>query len=84
MRYSDFPYAVEIAVPVRGQQAMYDFHARQGIRAQPGYGKHNDGRSYIRWRFASLTTAENFARQFGGSLVAGRRSNRQGCAFNPA
>ena len=71
MRRSDFPYIVEVAAHVRGQQAMYDFHARQGIRAQPAQGKHKDGRRYIRWRFASLTDAEKFARQFGGSLVAG-------------
>jgi hypothetical protein len=35
MRRSDFPYVVEVAAHVRGQQAMYDFHARQGIRAWP-------------------------------------------------
>ena len=71
MRKSDFPYAVEIAAHVRGQQAMYDFHARQGIRAQPRQGKQG-GRRYMRWRFASLTDAEKFARQFGGSVVTGR------------
>jgi hypothetical protein len=72
MRRSDFPYVVEVAAHVRGQQAMYDFHARQGIRAWPGQGNHKDGHRYIRWRFASLTAAEKFARQFGGSLVTGR------------
>ena len=68
MRRTEFPYVVEIAGHARGQQAMHDFHARHGIRAQPGYGKHKDGRRYIRWRFASLTDAEKFARQFGGDL----------------
>ena len=72
MRRSQFPYAVDIAAPARGQQVMYDFHARHGIRAQPGQGKYKDGRRYLRWRFASLTDAEKFARQFGGSLVARR------------
>jgi hypothetical protein len=72
MRRSDFPYVVQIAAHVRGQQAMYDFHARQGIRPWPGQGKHKDGRRYIRWRFASLTAAEKFARQFGGSVVTER------------
>jgi hypothetical protein len=72
MRRSNFPYVVENAAPVRRGQAMYDFHARHGIRAHSGYGKHKDGRSYIRWRFASLTDAEKFSRQFGGSLVTGR------------
>jgi hypothetical protein len=50
---------------------MYDFYARQGIGAQPRQGK-QDGRRYTRWRFASLTTAEKFARQFGGSIVTRR------------
>jgi hypothetical protein len=49
---------------------MYDFHARHGIRVRLGQGKYKDGRRYIRWRFASLTDAEKFAHQFGGSLVA--------------
>jgi hypothetical protein len=49
---------------------MYDFHARHGIRAQPGQGKYKDGRRYLRGRFATLTDAEKFARQCGGSLVA--------------
>jgi hypothetical protein len=71
MRKSDFPYVVEIPAYVRGKPSMHDFHARQGIRAWPAQGKHKDGRRYIRWRFASLTDAEKFARQFGGSLVAG-------------
>jgi hypothetical protein len=31
-----------------------------------------NGRRSVRWRFASLTDAEKFARQFGGSVVAGR------------
>ena len=72
MRRSQFPYAVDIAAPARGQQVMYDFHARHGIRAQPGQGQYKDGRRYLRWRFASLTDAEKFAHQFGGSLVARR------------
>jgi hypothetical protein len=72
MRRSDFPYIVEIAAHVRGQQAMHDFHARQGIRAQLRQGKHKDGRRYLRWRFASSTDAEKFARQFGGSIVMAR------------
>jgi hypothetical protein len=71
MRRSEFRYVVEVAAHVQGQQAMYDFHARQGIRAQPRPGK-QDGHRYMRWRFASLTDAEKFARQFGGSLVATR------------
>jgi hypothetical protein len=76
MRWSDFPYAVEIAVTKRGlggkRDAMHDFHARLGITPHRGRWKNEDGRRYMRWRFASLTTAQKFARQFGGSLVTGR------------
>jgi hypothetical protein len=78
MRRSNFPYVVEIPMSGRGTLAMRDFHARLGItehRVHERYMK-NGGR-YTRWRFASLTDAEKFARQFGGSLVAGQRSNRQ-------
>jgi hypothetical protein len=56
---------------VRRKVAMYDFHVRLGIEAHPvnvRSNRHGDSR----WRFASLTDAEKFAHQFGGSLVAGR------------
>ena len=76
MRWSYFPYVVEIAVPERGfrgkRDAMYDFHTRLGITPHGRRRKNEDGRSHMRWRFASLTTAQKFARQFGGSLVTGR------------
>ena len=62
MRRSEFPYVVEIAAHVRGQQVMCDFHARRGIRAQPVHGKHKDGRRYTRWRFASLTLLDRWWR----------------------
>jgi hypothetical protein len=72
MRKSKFPYVVKIAGPVRGVRkvAMYDFHVRLGIEAHP-VQEHSSQRD-SRWRFASLTDAEKFARQFGGSLVTGR------------
>jgi hypothetical protein len=75
MRRSDFPYVVEIAVPVRGVRkvAMHDFHARLGIVAHPVYKIYEkNGRRCVLWRFASLTDAEKFAREFGGSVVTGR------------
>ena len=75
MRRLNFPYVVEIAEPVRGlrKRAMYDFHARLGIVAHPVYKIYEkNGRRSVRWRFASLTDAEKFARQFGGSIVMGR------------
>ena len=70
MRRSKFPYVVEIAGPVRGVRkvAMYDFHARLGIEAHRVHD-HCTRQRDSRWRFASLTDAEKFARQFGGSVV---------------
>ena len=75
MRRSNFPYVVEIAVSegYAGKLAMNNFHARLGIVARRVHEKYEkNGRRYVRWRFASLTDAEKFAHQFGGSLVAGR------------
>ncbi len=73
MRRSKFPYVVEIAEPVPGlrKQAMYDFHVRLGIEAHP-VQEHSSRQRNSRWRFASLTDAEKFARQFGGSVVTVR------------
>ena len=79
MGRSNFPYVVEIPMSGRGTLAMRDFHARLGIVEHRVHERYmmKDGRRYVRWRFASLTDAEKFARQFGGSLVPGRPSNRQ-------
>ena len=54
----DFPNFVDVIVPLGGLgnklDAMYDFHARHGIRAQRGHGRHDakvvlcDGASLIR------------------------------------
>jgi hypothetical protein len=74
MRRSKFPYVVEIPMSGRGTLAMRDFHARLGIvehRVHERYIMKN-GQRYVRWRFASLTDAEKFAHQFGGSLVEAR------------
>jgi hypothetical protein len=62
---------LSIAGPVRGGRkvAMYDFHVRLGIEAMH---EHSSRRRNNRWRFASLTDAEKFAHQFGGSIVMGR------------
>jgi hypothetical protein len=73
IRRSKFPYVVEIAGPVRGVRkvAMYNFHVRLGIEAHP-MQEHSNRQRDSRWRFASLTDAEKFAHQFGGSIVMGR------------
>jgi hypothetical protein len=72
MRRSKFPYVVEIAGAVRRMRkvAMHNFHVRPGHRGASDKHSKKHGRSN-RWRFASLTDAEKFARQFGGSLMAG-------------
>ena len=75
MRRSNFPYVVEIAVSGRGTLAMHDFHARLGIAEHRVHEKYQkNGTRYVRWRFASLTDAEKFARQFGGSLGTTHRA----------
>jgi hypothetical protein len=73
MRRSKFPYVVEIAGSVRGARkvAMYDFHVRLGIEAH-SLQEHGTRQRDSRWRFTSLTDAEKFAHQFGGSVVMGR------------
>jgi hypothetical protein len=64
----DFPHLVEIVVPERGLrnklEVMYDFHARHGIEAHLPRRHYEDGRQYIRWRFADLEVAKAFAAKF--------------------
>jgi hypothetical protein len=75
MRRSNFPFVVEIPLSEGGaaKQAVDNFHASLGIVAHRVHEKYEkNGRRYVRWRFASLTDAEKFAHQFGGSLVAGQ------------
>jgi hypothetical protein len=59
----DFPHIVEMIVPEGGfgktLDAMYDFHARHGIRAINSTGRRDwNGRDYIRWCFADPAIAE--------------------------
>jgi hypothetical protein len=67
----DFPHVVEIAVPMGGLgktlDEMYEFHKRYGIHAKLSRGRHEDGRDYIRWRFADPTIAKSFATVFAVS-----------------
>jgi len=64
----DFPHIVEIAVPLGGLgktlDAMYDFHARHGIKPQRGHRRHDAQRSVIRWCFADQEIAKAFANEF--------------------
>jgi hypothetical protein len=56
MRWSNFPYVVEIAGPIRGVRklVMYDFHVRLDIEAHPLH-EHSGHQRDSRWHFASLT-----------------------------
>jgi hypothetical protein len=52
---------------------MPEWHWAKDTEAMRGNGWRDDGgRFYVRWCFANLITAQDFARKFGGSIVKGR------------
>ena len=67
----EYPHFVEIVVPLGGLgsklDAMYEFHAHHGIRAQRGHGRHDASGSVVRWCFADPAIAKSFATVFGAS-----------------
>ena len=69
----DFPHFVDIVVPPGGLggrlDAMYDLHARHGIKPQRGQGSHDASGSVIRWCFADAETAAVFATELGGEQI---------------
>jgi hypothetical protein len=72
-----YPHIIEMIVPLGGfgkkLDAMYEWHWARDIEAMRGCGwRDKSGRSYVRWCFFNLTTAHDFARKFGGSIVKGR------------
>jgi hypothetical protein len=74
---NNFPHIVEMIVPLGGfgrkLDDMYEWHWARDIEAMRGSGWRDDsGRFYVRWCFANLITAQDFARKFGGSIVMGR------------
>ena len=64
----DFPHFVDVVVPPGGLgirlDAMYEFHARRGIRARRGHGRHDADGSVVRWCFADSAIAAAFAKEF--------------------
>jgi hypothetical protein len=61
-----FPHIVEM-------YEMYAWHWARDLEAMRGRGwRDENGRFYVRWCFANLITARDFARKFGGPLVKGR------------
>jgi hypothetical protein len=72
-----FPHIIEISVPLGGFGSklddMYEWHWAREIEAMRGRGwRDENGRFYVRWCFANVITAQDFAREFGGSIVMGR------------
>ena len=67
----EYPHFVDVVVPPGGLghrlDAMYDFHARHGIRAQRGHGRHDANGSVVRWCFADPAIAAAFAKEFAAS-----------------
>ena len=59
---------VDVVVPPGGLgirlDAMYEFHARRGIRARRGHGRHDADGSVVRWCFADSAIAAAFAKEF--------------------
>lgn len=68
-----FPFIVEIGVPPGGLgkrlNAMHAFHNQRGIQVAHVRHRHEDDRDLLLWCFARRAIAEEFAAEFGGSLV---------------
>ena len=69
----DFPFVVEIAVPPGGLgkrlNAMPAFHNQRGIQVAHIRHRHEDDRDHLLWCFARRAIAEEFAAEFGGTLL---------------
>jgi hypothetical protein len=74
----DFPHIVEMLLPPTGfgnrLNAMFDWHTANGIESQRGPERRevvdHDIRYFVRWCFADRATAEAFAAEFSGTLLA--------------
>lgn len=69
----DFPFVVEIAVPPNGLgrrlKDMRAFHRQRTIQVARIRHRHEDDRDFLLWCFARRAIAEEFAAQFGGTLM---------------
>jgi hypothetical protein len=84
MNERDFPHIVELALPEGGfpttLEAIEAFHRLRGLANAPGRRQHRNEREFVRWCFASVIDADDFAQQFGGTRIqpeAIERSARQ-------
>ena len=69
----EFPCTVETAMP-EGElghtlDRMYEFHVLRGIKAQSGAGRRVDDCDIVTWLFADPAVAQDFAFEFGGSMI---------------
>jgi hypothetical protein len=75
----DFPFIVELAVPLGGYgkklNLMHSFHDQRGIQVAHVRHRHEDDRDFTLWCFARRAIAEGFAAEFGGSLQ--RKDHRE-------
>jgi hypothetical protein len=66
----DYPHFVDVVVSPGGLgprlNAMYEFHARHGVQAKRGHGRHDANGSVVRWCFADPAIAGAFAKEFDG------------------
>jgi hypothetical protein len=73
MNERDYPHIVELALPDGGfgreLDAMHDFHRLRGIESRRGRRQRRDDREFVRWRFASVIDADDFAQQLGGAVI---------------
>jgi hypothetical protein len=69
----DFPFIVEIVVPPGGfgkrLNAMHAFHNQRGIQVAHVRHRHEDDSDFALWCFARRAIAEEFAAEFGGTLM---------------
>jgi hypothetical protein len=82
MNERDLPHIVELALPKGGFGNILDemevFHRLRGITSARGRRQRRDEQEYVRWCFASVIDADDFAQQFGGERVTGERTGNVG------
>ena len=75
MNERDLAHIVELVLPDGGfgrtLDAIHAFHRLRGIENWRGQRQRRDEQEYVRWCFASVIDADDFAQQFGGLIVSG-------------
>jgi hypothetical protein len=73
MNERDLPHIVELALLAGGFGTRLDdfeaFHRLRGIQSRNGRRQCRDEQEYVRWCFASVIDADDFAQQFGGRIL---------------